>query len=156
MIPEDKQPIFNLVKETLKFDYFTTEDQLLLRIYGQNEFIEHAVQEGSKLVSLFQTEEFSFLARAKLESKSGFDDLIVSKHEPIPNVINRGLKVSADVQINAEFVEAARTFFFNLLDKKIAQNVNNHKVRTMKELAILVLLQQVKLVLNFSVFQEFC
>jgi len=71
-------------------------------------------------------------------------------------VINRGLKVSADVQINAEFVEAARTFFFNLLDKKIAQNVNNHKVRTMKELAILVLLQQVKLVLNFTVFQEFC
>ena len=71
-------------------------------------------------------------------------------------MINRGLKVSADVQINAEFVEAARTFFFNLLDKKIAQNVNNHKVRTMKELAILVLLQQVKLVLNFTVFQEFC
>jgi hypothetical protein len=55
-----------MVKESLKFDYITTENQVFFRIYGQNEFVDHAVLEGSKLVALFQTEEFSFLAKAKI------------------------------------------------------------------------------------------
>lgn len=46
--------------------------------------------------------------------------MIASKQEPIMNVLNRGLKVSADVEVNSEYVEAARSFFFDLLDKKIA------------------------------------
>jgi hypothetical protein len=74
MIPDEKQPIvlnphefkFLMIKEALKFEYVTTENQVLLRVYGQNEFIDHAVQEGGKLVALFQTEEFSFLSKVKL------------------------------------------------------------------------------------------
>lgn len=119
MIPEDKAALFQMIKNDTKFEYANSDDQVFLRIHSEHELADHALKEIAKVTSTFNTETFSVLARAKVETKAGVEDIINNPNEPVPDVLSKGLRVNLDVDINSEIVEGGRTFFFNTLDKFI-------------------------------------
>lgn len=90
-----------------------------MRIHSEHELADHALKEIAKLTSAFNTEAFSVFAKVKVETKAGVEDLINNPSEPVPDVLSKGLRVNVDLDVNSEFVEAGRTFFFNQLDKLI-------------------------------------
>lgn len=108
-----------MIKNDTKIEYANSDDQVFMRVHSEHELADHALKEIAKVTSIFNTDAFSVLARAKVETKAGVEDLINNPSEPVPDVLSKGLRVNVDVDINSEFIEAGRTLFFNTLDNYI-------------------------------------
>ncbi|CAD8200201.1 unnamed protein product [Paramecium octaurelia] len=147
MLPPQIYEYFMLFRNDLKIEYAMPPEELLIRIYLDNQIIDQLFLVYRQLSGMFIQEDTSILARLKIQTveKLGGSDA------DLLNKFGRGLQADFDVTTSSYLVEYARQIYSTLLEKYHG----TQKMKLLEHLTPFTMINNARLKFHFETFQDF-
>ncbi|KAM3127672.1 hypothetical protein pb186bvf_020215 [Paramecium bursaria] len=149
MAPEEYQGPLAAAKDALKIEYKALPDQVLVRLYLDNEIATSTIEQYRGVSSMLLTDASSAIFQFTINFLVSVGEVADAQAEPVINQINKGFNTAIKLEVSSDILKSLRQLYSFFMTQE------NQQAKVLAALAPLILLDNARLDLSFETFQDF-